>query len=107
MTEEALERGAALAWATHLREVRAFLSDALGSARVTLDEVLAERTDPGVACVHVLTVLESMPGARKIDTRRALAEAGIALRTPLGDMSDDEVAYVANRFPIPATGDVG
>ena len=51
--------------------------DLVRAGAATLPDVLEPpRSDPLVAAVRLLWVLESLPGARKIDTRRALASHG-------------------------------
>ena len=91
-------RGRALAWAAHLRGVRSSLREDLGAGTTDLGAVLGRRGDPAVGAVHLLWVLESLPGARKVPTRRALAAMGIGERTPLAGLSDAEVAAVLERF---------
>jgi hypothetical protein len=91
-------RGRALAWAAHLRGVRSSLREDLGAGTTDLGAVLGRRGDPAVGAVHLLWVLESLPGARQVPTRRALAAMGIGERTPLAGLSDAEVAAVLERF---------
>ncbi len=71
-------RDAALRWAAAARSTRHEVRRALGAGETTLDEVLAgAATDPLLGQVKLQWVLESLPGARKIDTRRRLAELGL------------------------------
>ncbi len=94
---------AAISWAGHLRAVRSTVCESLQSSSETLEGVLARREDPAVGAVHLLTVLESLPGARKIDTRRSLAQAGLVERTSIGSLSAQDVDSVLRRF----SADVG
>lgn len=91
-------RRRALAWAAHLRQVRSSLREELGAGTTDLAAVMGRRGDPAVGAVHLLWVLESLPGARKVPTRRALATMGIGERTPLAALSDAEVGALLERF---------
>jgi len=93
----------AFRWAGHLRSVRAATQDALGAGRSELSDVLAERCDPAVGSIHLLCVLEALPGARKVDTRRRLAAAGLDGRRPLHGLTEREVAVVTREFSAEAS----
>lgn len=97
-------RASALAWAAHLRDVRSRVRGALETGATDLAEVLSRRDDPAVGRIHLLSVLESLPGARKVTTRRALASMDVVGRTPLGALTDAEVDGVLERFGRHATG---
>lgn len=88
----------ALGWAAALREVRSSVCEQLGAGTATLGEVMNTRTDSRVGEAHLLVVLESLPGASKVATRRTLADLGIGGRTRLADLRDDEVASVLVAF---------
>jgi len=80
-----MDREAALAWAADARAARSELVDALGTGRMTLDAVLSRAgAEPLVARIKVLTVLEALPGALKVGTRRRLDELSIGHATPIG-----------------------
>lgn len=104
-------REEALAWAAECRRRRAGLEDALGAGELGLADALG----PGVAgddqlgLVKVLVVLEALPAARKVDTRRRLAELGIDGATPLRDLTDAQRHVLLATFPLPRTaaGPVG
>jgi hypothetical protein len=88
----------ALEWAEHLRCTRTRVVEALGRHRCTLAEIVSQRHRPDVGAIHLGTVLASMPGARRIDVRRGLAELGIGARTPLRDLDGAEVSSVLQEF---------
>jgi hypothetical protein len=90
----------ALAWAAAARLERAELLDQLASGRLTLSGAFDRvHHDDHVASMRVLPVLEAVPGASKIATRRALAEMGVDERSPMVEV--DAVAMV-ERFGVPA-----
>lgn len=91
-------RSDALRWAESLREVRARTCSELGEGRTTLDDVLQRRHDPAIGCIHLLCLLEARPGARKVDTRRALAEEGLPERIGIDLLDASQVARVLDRF---------
>ncbi len=85
-----MDREGALAWAAEARAVRGDVVDGLSNGQTTLDEVLVRAgTEPLVARIKVLTVLEALPGALKVGTRRRLDELGIGHATPLGNLDHD------------------
>ena len=88
----------ALRWAQSLREARAEVCSSISDGRVSLDRVLQRRSDPLLGPVHLLCVLEAVPGARKVDTRRALASLGLPERVPISSLSDDQVALISSEF---------
>lgn len=101
-------RGEALVWAESLREVRSEVCASLGECRITLDDVLDRRTDPRVGAVHLLSVLEALPGARKVDTRRALAKVGLPERVPIASLGAAQVDLVRETFTtVPGAGSSG
>lgn len=74
----------ALEWADAARVTRQQVREMLSSGTTTLGEVFARaHEDPLVGQVKLLWALESVPGARKVDTRRALGALGIAEGTRL------------------------
>ncbi len=93
------ERRAALDWAASVRRARTDLRDALGSGRVHLPDVLEQ---PGelVAGVTVQYALESLPGARKVDTRRRLADLGLDPATALEDLTPEVRSVLTATFPL-------
>jgi hypothetical protein len=95
-----VSREAALAWASTARERRAALRADLSSGRRTLAEVLAARDDAHDGRVRLLFVLESLPGAGKVATRRRLGQLGLDELTPLQDLDDATCALVLEEFPV-------
>ena len=71
-------RDVALGWAHSARRVRHDTRERLGAGELDLAGVLdAARTDELLGELKLLWVLESLPGARKVDTRRRLGELGL------------------------------
>lgn len=92
-------RAQALAWAEAARSRRHGLRAELASGAASLDGVLElGRTDPLVGAVKLQYVLESLPGARKTDTRRALAHHGLGAALPLAELTDPERSLVSSVF---------
>lgn len=91
----------ALGWAGAVREVRDSVCEQLAAGTATLEEVMDARTDPRLGETHLLAVLESLPGASKVTTRRMLADLGVAGRTRLVDLANSEVASVLAAFGGP------
>lgn len=88
----------ALRWARVLREVRSSVCEQLADRTVTIEDVMAARSDPRVGDVHLLLLLESLPGASKVSTRRRLADLGVAPRTRIADLDHGEVVSVLAEF---------
>jgi hypothetical protein len=104
-TDEAARR-AALAWAATCRDRWSALEAALGAGEVDLAGALGPGTteDHQLGLVKVLVVLEALPGARKVDTRRALAGLGVDETTPVRDLSPEQRDRLLATFPLPARG---
>jgi hypothetical protein len=80
-------RDAALAWAADVRAVRSDVLDAVEAGRLDLTGVLERaRTEPLVAMIHVLDVVEALPGWGKVVCRRTLDGLGIAHHSPVIDV---------------------
>jgi hypothetical protein len=91
----------AFEWAEQARETRRLMREDLQAARTDLDAVLASATtDPMVGQVRLLWALESLPGARKTDTRRRLAELDLDPATPLEALDADQRATLLAEFPM-------
>ena len=98
-------RADALDWAARARAVRFALREQLAAGEVSLDDVLGRAgTDELVGAARLGWVLESLPGARKDDTRRRLAELGIDPAVPIDSLRAEQVAVVRDRFGTPAGG---
>jgi guanylate kinase len=66
---------------------------------VARDPDPVDAADP--SAVTVLFVLESLPGARKVTTRRRLGQLGIAETLPIGRLDDDQRAALRRAFGPP------
>ncbi len=89
----------ALVWASEARRSRAELLDDLTSGRVTLSGAFDRAgADDHIGTMRVLSVLEAVPGASKVATRRALADLGVDERAPLASL---EAAVLVERFGSP------
>ena len=99
-TSTATDREAALAWAQEFRVRREALRLDLQEGRLTLDDVVTARHDGIDGAMKVLYVLESLPGARKVGTRRRLGELGVAETAPLASLDDDTCAVLLREFPV-------
>jgi hypothetical protein len=92
-------RDQALEWAAAARAERAQLIDELTTGRLTLSGAFDRvHQDEHVASMRVLPVLEAVPGASKVATRRALAEIGVDERAPLIEL---DAAAMVERFGVP------
>jgi hypothetical protein len=77
-TTTAAGRTAALDWAGRARAARHDTREQLRAGATTLTEVLDRAlTDELIGEIKLLWVLESLPGARKVDTRRTLGQLGL------------------------------
>lgn len=96
-------RADALGWAERSRTARHATRRRLAGAEVSLAQVLdAADADPFVAQIRILWLLESLPGARKTDTRRKLARLGIDSRAAAGSIVGDLRSTVIEQFgPVP------
>jgi hypothetical protein len=63
--------------------------------------VLSMRNDPALGAIHLLSVLEAVPGALKVLTRRRLAELGWDENLPIAALTDEEVADAVREFATP------
>lgn len=96
------DRQHALDWAAEARGVRERTRAELSAGMVGLPEVLESSSgEPMVGAIRLLWVLESLPGARKSDTRRALAALGLDGDRTIGELSADERAVVVGHFAAP------
>jgi hypothetical protein len=91
----------ALAWAEHARSVRADLVEDLAAGRAVLADVVARRDEDLVGRIKLLVVLEALPGAGKVATRRRLAELGVDQDAPLATLDDAQVRVVLDAFGGP------
>ncbi len=94
-------RDAALAWATAARDARHRVRRELRSGATTLGGLLdLAGVDELIGQVRLLWALESLPGARKTDTRRVLDRLGLDGGRLLGTLSAAELDTVLATFPL-------
>lgn len=92
---------AAFEWAARARAARHGVREELSEGRRDLAGVLeAAHADPFVGLVRLLWTLESLPGARKTDTRRRLDELGLDGTTPIGALDASQRRALLEAFPL-------
>lgn len=104
------DRTAAFDWARGQREARASVAASLASGASSLPDVLERACDAPWGSATLLFVLESLPAARKVDTRRALRRLGLEGDVALRDLDAADRDVVRREFPLPAAAvarDVG
>lgn len=102
------DRSEALEWAGVSREARFRLREQIQNSELTLVEVLDNaRTDPLTGQVKLLWTLESLPGARKVLTRRRLSALGLEESARIGALSDQQVELVMANFGAVDGGEPG
>jgi len=95
-----VDRTTALARVAEQRARREQLVAALADGSLGLDEVISARQEDRWGDVKLLTVLEAVPGARKVGTRRAMAEHGLGERIRLRDVDDEQAEILLEVFPV-------
>jgi guanylate kinase len=94
-----MDRQAALDWARAARRTRESVRSGLSSGSTTLRQLLDRAgSDELVGAVRLGWALESLPGARKVDTRRQLGHLGLDPARPLDSLSQIERAVVLEEF---------
>ena len=89
----------AVQWADRARSTRFLLREQLREQSTTLDEVLDHaRVDVMIGRIKLLWVLESLPGAGKVATRRHLASLGLEESIPVGELSDEQRSIISAEF---------
>lgn len=95
-------RAAAMAMAVEVRERRAAVQARLSSGETTLEAVLDEAAvDDIVATIKVLKVVEALPGAGKVASRRSLAVLGIDESARLGRLDAGDREALIREFAVP------
>lgn len=99
-------------WIDELRRVRFDVRSQLRSGELSLDQVFVQATQPVVRNgieqesplwpIKLLWVLESLPHARKVDTRRKLNELGLSESQPIGTLSSEQRSLLITTFPLPS-----
>lgn len=95
-----MDRATALARAEEFRSQRERLLAGLADGSMQLAEVLSARCDDDRGEVKLLAVLEALPGARKVATRRAMAELGLDERVRVSQLDEEHTATVLATFPL-------
>lgn len=93
-----VEASVGVRWAQHLRLVRDTVLESLSDGSITLAEVLERRLDPAIGEIRLLSVLESLPGARKIDVRRKLTNLDLAGSGAISGVAVDDLQLVVDEF---------
>ena len=91
---------AALDWAAAVRADRTTLAERLTSGACSLEECLDSAPTSPWGVTNLLFVLESLPGARKSDTRRALSRLGVDGDVAVGDLTAADRARLLAEFPL-------
>ncbi len=91
---------AALDWAAAVRADRADLADRLGSGELPLSGCLVAASGASWGRTTVLFILESLPGARKSDTRRALSRLDIDGALAVADLTPAQRGRLLAEFPL-------
>jgi hypothetical protein len=99
------QRRDALAWAAAVRGARHRTRLRLHRGEVTLAEVLdGAEQDPATGEQNLLWVLESLPGASKVATRRELAALAVDGHRAIGSLDAATRTLVEERFPMTPAG---
>ena len=92
---------AAHSWAAGFRARREELRRELAAGTLTLADVLDRADDTDDGAVKLLFVLESLPGAGKVATRRRLAQLDLPETAPVRSLSAEQRRTVLEEFPVP------
>lgn len=90
--------GDAVSWVRHLREVRGDVTRGLADGGVSLSEVIARRAEPGVGSIHLRSILEAVPGTRRIDVRRWMSTEDLGQRTAMRDLDEQALSRIVEAF---------
>ncbi|MEX0768986.1 MAG: hypothetical protein WD029_10990 [Microthrixaceae bacterium] len=100
-------RTEALTWAANIRSARYRLRADLASGQLALGDVLQfAKQNEATGLIKLLWTLESLPGARKVATRRQLAELGLAEGMRLGDLDQTATRTILDKFAAQAESHV-
>ncbi len=96
---DATGRAHALSWAADARAARHGVRHDLSTGATSLAQVLAAgRSEDLLGRARLLWVLESLPGARKSDTRRMLTRLGLDGDRPIASLDDEERRLIGEIF---------
>ncbi|UDY36198.1 hypothetical protein [Dermatobacter hominis] len=98
------ETEAAHRWADSFRRRREALRRELGEGSRSLDDVLAAADDTDDGAITLLFVLESLPGAGKVATRRRLAQLDLPEVVPVRTLTPEQRRLVLDSFPMATDG---
>jgi hypothetical protein len=99
------QRERARGWADSARAARHAVRDELSTGRISLAELLGRaHEDELVGQVKLLWALESLPGARKVDTRRTLAAMGLDDALRLGALDHPTTTALLAAFGSDGVG---
>jgi hypothetical protein len=91
------QRTAALAKAAEARAARADIKKRLKMGSMTLAEALSS-TDPNVAKLKVVSMLESLPGVGKVKARKVMDEIGIADNRRVQGLGEQQRKALLDQF---------
>jgi len=98
---DAQDRREALDWAAGFRARRSQLRADLRDGTTTLEQILCHIDGADdLGAVRLLFVLESLPDASKVHTRRRLAALGVGGSTPLRDLDASQRRDVLGEFGV-------
>lgn len=94
-------RAQAVSWANSARDKRHRCRIALRNGSATLDEVFRQAVDDElIARLTLLWVLESLPDAGKVATRRRLADLGVDGSSMLSELDAGTRATLLREFTV-------
>lgn len=89
-------------WAARARQVRYECRSSLRSGETTLADVVARSgSEELIGRIKLLWILESLPGAGKVTTRRSLASLGIDETMSLNQLDESTLQRVLDGFTSP------
>ncbi len=83
-----------------MRDARRQLGERLGRGELDLAGCLDVAAGAAWSSTSLRFVLESLPGARRTDTRRTLSSLGLDPDAPIGSLSSSERGVVLATFPL-------
>ena len=87
-------------WVAASRQRRVELRHELASGERSLGEVLASQEVTGDGATRLLYVLESLPGARKVATRRHLGRLGMSESVAIAELTSEQRDVLLVEFPL-------
>lgn len=99
LTEE--QRKAALEKAAEARKARAAVKMRLKNGTLSLKEILDLQSDPTVAKMRVVQVLEALPGVGKVRARKLMEEVDISITRRVKGLGEKQKVTLLERFNEP------